>query len=89
MLLIDNLLITEFKGHVREEAPCLNQAGLRQGLRVKLDPVTVQVEAKSCTMPSWHLSTEKTKCSHILSMQAMQITKPLQKRMPQAHHGRI
>ena len=43
MAFIDKLLITEFKGHVREEARRLNLSGLGQGLGVENnDPDTIQ-----------------------------------------------
>src|SRR5277367_5373975 len=42
MAFIDNLSITEFKGHVREEGRRLNLAGLGQMLGVERDPDSVQ-----------------------------------------------
>src|SRR5579859_2781349 len=42
MSFIDNISITEFKGHVREEAQCLNIAGLGQTLGIERDSDTIQ-----------------------------------------------
>ena len=77
MAFIDNLSITEFKGHVREEARRLNLAGLSQGLGVERDPETIQANLSTPSGPSSHLPTEKTKYPGVSPMQALRNEKPL------------
>jgi hypothetical protein len=63
MAFINKITVTEFKGHVREEARRLNTCGLTQALGVERDPDTVQANVAKYIFPPRKQNNKQLMCT--------------------------